>query len=106
MHVVLECLDIVQACFDRAISKLNEDGHIEESESLNEATVHWLRHTGISEDVKRFQTYVHTHTHTHARTHSASAYNTCIHLHTHTLNVNADIDIFLFLYRTLHSTPP
>ena len=26
---------------------------IEEAESLIEATVHWLRHTGISEDVKR-----------------------------------------------------
>ncbi len=45
--------EIVQSCFDRTISKLNEDGHLEESESLNEATVHWLRHTGISEDVKR-----------------------------------------------------
>lgn len=45
--------EIVQSCFDRAITKLSEDGHIEESESLIEATVHWLRHTGISEDVKR-----------------------------------------------------
>lgn len=45
--------EIVQTCFDQAISKLHEDGHIEESESLNEATVHWLRHTGISDDVKR-----------------------------------------------------
>ena len=24
----------------------------DESETLNEATVHWLRHTGISDDVK------------------------------------------------------
>lgn len=45
--------EIVQTCFDQAITKLEEDGHIEESESLNEATVHWLRHTAISEDVKR-----------------------------------------------------
>lgn len=45
--------EIVQACFDEAIKKLEEDKHFEEAESLNEATVHWLRHTGISEDVKR-----------------------------------------------------
>ena len=45
--------EIVQACFDQAIRKLEEDTHIEEADSLNEATVHWLRHTGISEDVKR-----------------------------------------------------
>lgn len=43
---------IVQFCFDQAINRLREDGFIEESESLNEATVHWLRHTGISDDVK------------------------------------------------------
>lgn len=45
--------EIVQTRFDQAIIKLHEDGHTEESESLNEATVHWLRHTGISDDVKR-----------------------------------------------------
>lgn len=45
--------EIVQFCFDEAIKKLKEDKHLEEAESLNEATVHWLRHTGISEDVKR-----------------------------------------------------
>lgn len=45
--------EIVQLCFDEAIKKLEEDKHFEEAESLNEATVHWLRHTGISEDVKR-----------------------------------------------------
>lgn len=45
--------EIVQSCFDEAIKKLEEDKHFEEAESLNEATVHWLRHTGISEDVKR-----------------------------------------------------
>ena len=44
--------DIVQACFDKAITKLNEKGLTEEAEGLSEATVHWLRHTGISDDVK------------------------------------------------------
>lgn len=43
---------IVQFCFDEAIAQLKEDGHLEDAESLNEATVHWLRHTGISDDVK------------------------------------------------------
>ena len=43
---------IVQICFDQAIDKLRQDGHMEEADSLGEATVHWLRHTGISDDVK------------------------------------------------------
>ena len=44
--------EIVQSCFDKSIHRLEEDHHLEEAESLNEATVHWLRHTGISDDVK------------------------------------------------------
>lgn len=43
---------IVQFCFDQTIQQLIRDGFEEESETLNEATVHWLRHTGISDDVK------------------------------------------------------
>lgn len=43
---------IVQNCFDLAIERLQQDGFHEEAESLMEATVHWLRHTGISDDVK------------------------------------------------------
>jgi site-specific recombinase XerD len=43
---------IVQTCFDLAIEKLKLDNQIEEAETLRAATVHWLRHTGISEDVK------------------------------------------------------
>lgn len=43
---------LVQFCFDKASHKLREDNLIEEADSLNAATVHWLRHTGISEDVK------------------------------------------------------
>ena len=45
--------EMVQDCFDQSIKRLEEDTHFEEAESLNEATVHWLRHTGISDDVKR-----------------------------------------------------
>lgn len=43
---------IIQTCFDQAITKLMHDDHIEDADSLKEATVHWLRHTGISDDVK------------------------------------------------------
>jgi integrase len=43
---------IVQHCFDKTIERLKIDGFIEDAESLMAATVHWLRHTGISEDVK------------------------------------------------------
>lgn len=43
---------IVQGCFDYAMERLREDGFTEEAETLMEATVHWLRHTGISDDVK------------------------------------------------------
>ncbi len=35
-----------------AIDKLKQDGYREEVDALGAATVHWLRHTGISDDVK------------------------------------------------------
>jgi site-specific recombinase XerD len=43
---------LVQACFDRTIARLTSDGFNQEADMLLSATVHWLRHTGISEDVK------------------------------------------------------
>ncbi len=43
---------IVQECFDRAVDRLKEDGLMTDADMLMAATVHWLRHTGISEDVK------------------------------------------------------
>ena len=43
----------IQHCFDKAGAQLKLDDYEEEAEALMEATVHWLRHTGISEDVKR-----------------------------------------------------
>ena len=43
---------IVQNCFDEAINQLNKDELYDEAEMLRSATVHWLRHTGISDDVK------------------------------------------------------
>lgn len=43
---------IVQRCFDKTIERLKADGFFEDAEMLMAVTVHWLRHTGISEDVK------------------------------------------------------
>lgn len=43
---------IVQKCFDAAAEKMRANGFVEDAERLGAATVHWLRHTGISEDVK------------------------------------------------------
>lgn len=43
---------IVQDCFDRAYERMKADGMEEDAAELRAATVHWLRHTGISEDVK------------------------------------------------------
>lgn len=44
---------IVQHCFDLAVEQMREEGFDEEAAELQTATVHWLRHTGISEDIKR-----------------------------------------------------
>jgi integrase len=43
---------IIQACFDKAIENLKKDQFYDEADALLEATVHWLRHTGISDDVQ------------------------------------------------------
>ncbi len=43
---------IVQKVFDQAAAKMRNEGFVEEADRLGDATVHWLRHTGISEDVK------------------------------------------------------
>lgn len=44
--------NLVQLCFDMAYDSLSEKGQSSEASELKAATVHWLRHTGISEDVK------------------------------------------------------
>lgn len=43
---------IVQDCFDKALQRMQQDGLADDAEQLKTATVHWLRHTGISDDVK------------------------------------------------------
>lgn len=46
-----EIRNIVQTCFDLSVQKLRERGHEEDADALESATVHWLRHTGISDDI-------------------------------------------------------
>ncbi|MCW0218442.1 MAG: site-specific integrase, partial [Prosthecobacter sp.] len=43
---------LVQQCFDLAAHLLRRKNQAEEADNLGAATVHWLRHTGISEDVR------------------------------------------------------
>ena len=43
---------LVQECYDLAANNLRQAGFTHEADTLDTATVHWLRHTGISEDVK------------------------------------------------------
>ncbi len=43
---------LIQQCFDLAYESLVERGQDLDATELRAATVHWLRHTGISEDVK------------------------------------------------------
>jgi len=43
---------LVQQCFDRAYQLMLQDDKRDDACELKIATVHWLRHTGISEDVK------------------------------------------------------
>ena len=42
---------LIQTCFDMAAEELRKTDP-EEAQNLYKATVHWLRHTGISDDVK------------------------------------------------------
>ena len=44
---------LVQTCFDQTIERLNNKGFHEEANSMEQATVHWLRHTGISDDINK-----------------------------------------------------
>lgn len=45
--------EIVQNCFDTAVERMIADGLGDDAEQLKAATVHWLRHTGISDDIKQ-----------------------------------------------------
>ena len=43
---------IVQSCFDLAVEKMRAEDFNKDADGLAQATVHWLRHTGISDDVE------------------------------------------------------
>jgi site-specific recombinase XerD len=43
---------LIQTCFDLSAEKLRQKKLFEDADHLKTATVHWLRHTSISEDVK------------------------------------------------------
>jgi integrase len=42
---------LVQDCFDKTMQNLRKTGFATEADSFESATVHWLRHTGISDDI-------------------------------------------------------
>ena len=42
---------LVQGCFDQTMNVLRNTGFATEADSFGSATVHWLRHTGISDDI-------------------------------------------------------
>ena len=44
---------LIQHCFDLTEEKLKQQGQLDEAHSLSAATVHWLRHTGISDDINK-----------------------------------------------------
>lgn len=44
---------LIQSCFDKAIIELRKNKLDDEANSLETATAHWLRHTGISDDVNK-----------------------------------------------------
>lgn len=43
---------LLQELFDLAYDKMVQEGFADDAQDLRAATAHWLRHTGISEDVK------------------------------------------------------
>lgn len=52
IHSTTYLREMIQDCFNQAAEQLKKDGFEDASENLHEATVHWLRHTGISDDIK------------------------------------------------------
>jgi len=44
---------LIQHCFDKTINKLREKKSFAEADMMESATVHWLRHTGISDDINK-----------------------------------------------------
>jgi site-specific recombinase XerD len=53
MQSVRQIRRVIQSCFDQAVLVLRKKEKVEEADALETATVHWLRHTGISDDVNK-----------------------------------------------------
>src|SRR5262249_14129612 len=45
--------NLIQLCFDKTVDKLKQRGFQADAGALETATVHWLRHTGISDDINK-----------------------------------------------------
>lgn len=45
--------NLIQHCFDQAAEKLKKQKKLDDANNLATATVHWLRHTGISDDINK-----------------------------------------------------
>jgi len=51
---------LIQECFNATVQQLIKNGEKEEASTMTQATVHWLRHTGISDDInKRGRPMIH-----------------------------------------------
>jgi len=51
---------LIQECFDETTKELFKNGEKEDASIMSEATVHWLRYTGISDDInKRGRPIIH-----------------------------------------------
>lgn len=51
---------LIQECFDATATILHKNGEKDEATTMAQTTVHWLRHTGISDDInKRGRPIVH-----------------------------------------------
>jgi site-specific recombinase XerD len=44
---------LIQHCFDKTINNLREFKFNSDADTMESATVHWLRHTGISDDINK-----------------------------------------------------
>ena len=44
---------LIQSCFDESVERLRQKNSNDEADALELATVHWLRHTGISDDLNK-----------------------------------------------------
>lgn len=80
---------LIQLCFDQSIMQLKKQDK-EEANTFETATVHWLRHTGISDDInKRGRPLAHVRDDAgHASALTTDRYNDAEHIKRHETAVN------------------